>query len=193
MNSAPEQQSPSVVSKEIVILGVTESGAKFRPSDWSDRLCGMMSIFSEDRHLSYSPYLKPIVADDMNCVVVDRKLEAIDAVAFRFLMDFVRDNELRTRPGRDTLAPTDQPGQIERRPPEVRQEASACQVVARLGHRLDRRSKPALIAACHVLVHDSLSSGCVQNAGGGTQRQLGRRLVTVFDGLAYTFNRRTHA
>jgi hypothetical protein len=61
----------------------------------------------------------------MNCVVVDRYLESIDPAAFRFLMDFVRDNELRTRPGRDTLAPNKPPGAIERREPEVPQEAPA--------------------------------------------------------------------
>lgn len=37
---------------EIVIQGVTEAGHAFRPSDWAERLCGMMSAFEEDRHLS---------------------------------------------------------------------------------------------------------------------------------------------
>ena len=63
---------------EIVIQGVTESGQPFRPSDWAERLCGMMSAFSEDRHLSYSPYLKPIIAAGVRCVVVDVKLEELD-------------------------------------------------------------------------------------------------------------------
>ena len=60
---------------EIVIQGVTTSGRAFRPSDWSERLCGMMSVFSEDRHLSYSPFLKPVISGGMSCVVVDRKLD----------------------------------------------------------------------------------------------------------------------
>ena len=87
--------------QEIVIQGITEAGRRFRPSDWSERLCGVMSIFSEDRYLSYSPYLKPVVAEGLSCVVIDRKLETLDPGAFQFLMDFARDNELRTRPGRD--------------------------------------------------------------------------------------------
>ena len=62
-------------SPEIVIQGVTESGQPFRPSDWAERLCGMMSVFGEDRHLSYSPYLKPIIAAGVRCVVVDVRLE----------------------------------------------------------------------------------------------------------------------
>ena len=87
-------------SPEIVIQGITETGRTFRPSDWAERLCGMMSVFSEDRHLSYSPYLKPIMASGMRCVVVDCNLEQIDPAAFGFLIGFARDNELKLRPGR---------------------------------------------------------------------------------------------
>jgi hypothetical protein len=92
-------------SPEIVIQGVTESGQPFRPSDWAERLCGMMSIFGEDSRLSYSPYLKPIMAAGMRCVVVDLRLEEIDPDAFRFLLGFARDNELKTRPGRKDRRP----------------------------------------------------------------------------------------
>ena len=100
-------------SLEIVIQGVTESGQPFRPSDWAERLCGMMSVFSEDRHLSYSPYLKPIIAAGMRCVVVDVRLEEMDPAVFRFLLEFARDNELTLRPGRK-----------QKRPGEVAAEAS---------------------------------------------------------------------
>ncbi|MGH8636700.1 MAG: DUF3579 domain-containing protein, partial [Burkholderiales bacterium] len=64
---------------ELVIQGVTQSGERFRPSDWAERLCGMMSVFGEDKHLSYSPYLKPIMADGLSCVVVDARLQTVDA------------------------------------------------------------------------------------------------------------------
>jgi len=104
-------------SPEIVIQGVTESGATFRPSDWAERLCGMMSVFGEDRHLSYSPYLKPIMAAGLRCVVVDRKLETLDPAAFAFLMSFARDNELKLRPGRLPKPVVDVPA-VERRNPD---------------------------------------------------------------------------
>jgi hypothetical protein len=90
---------------EIVIQGVTAAGEKFRPSDWADRLCGMMSVFGEDRQLSYSPYLKPVIITGTTCVVVDRKLEGLDAPAYKFLMSFANDNELLIRPGRMELRP----------------------------------------------------------------------------------------
>lgn len=106
-----------VAAPEIVILGMTTSGRTFRPSDWAERLCGMMSIFGEDRHLSYSPFLKPIVADGLSCVVIDGRLEKLDPLAFRFLMDFARDNELSLRPGRDpkTAGAVERPLDVERR------------------------------------------------------------------------------
>ena len=85
---------------EIVILGTTLEGRQFRPSDWAERLCGMMSVFGEDRHLSYSPYLKPMMSSGVRCVVVDRELEQIDPAAYSFLLGFARDNELTMRPGR---------------------------------------------------------------------------------------------
>ena len=111
--------------QEIVIQGVTESGRAFRPSVWSERLCGMMSVFSEDRHLSYSPYLKPVIAGGLTCVVVDRKLEALDPAAFQFLMDFARDNELRTRPGRNRDAAGAAAEALERRVAEAQQGAAS--------------------------------------------------------------------
>lgn len=95
-------------SPEIVIQGITESGQTFRPSDWAERLCGMMSVFGEDRHLSYSPYLKPIMAAGVRCVVVDLALRETDDAAFRFLLSFAKDNELKLRPGRKARRPEDE-------------------------------------------------------------------------------------
>ena len=88
---------------EIVIVGVTTSGQVFRPSDWAERLCGCMSLFGEDQRITYSPYVKPIIAADIKCVVVDRRLEQLDVEAFGFLMSFARDNELQLRDGRHEI------------------------------------------------------------------------------------------
>ncbi len=92
-------------SPEIVIVGKNAAGHAFRPSDWAERLCGMMSVFGEDRHLSYSPFLKPIMSANVRCVVVERELEKIDPYAYSFLLGFARDNELTLRPGRKLKRP----------------------------------------------------------------------------------------
>jgi len=85
---------------EVVILGVTLSGAPFRPGDWAERLCGVMAVYGGDRRMQYSPYVHPVTAGGLRCVVVDLRLEAIEPMAYRFVLGFARDNELHTRHGR---------------------------------------------------------------------------------------------
>ena len=88
---------------EIIIIGMTADGEIFRPIDWAERLCGCMSLFGEDQRVSYSPYLKPIVASSVKCVVVDRRLEQMSPEAFKFLMTFSSDNELQVKQGRHEI------------------------------------------------------------------------------------------
>jgi Protein of unknown function (DUF3579) len=85
---------------EFVIQGVTLDGKPFRPSDWAERLCGVMSAFGGDHRMQYSPYVHPVTAAGVRCVVVDVRLEEIEPMAYRFLLGFAKENELRTRDGR---------------------------------------------------------------------------------------------
>nr|WP_279036653.1 DUF3579 domain-containing protein [Snodgrassella alvi] len=80
---------------EIVIQGMTNNNKRFRPSDWAERLCGILSSFDQGHRLSYHQWVRPILIDNIRCVAVDRKLEEISSTAFNFLMDFARDNDLR--------------------------------------------------------------------------------------------------
>ena len=89
--------------EEILIVGVTTHGETFRPSDWAERLCGCMALFGDDQRVSYSPYLRPIIADGAKCVVIDRRLEQMSPEAFKFLMTFCSDNELQMRQGRHEI------------------------------------------------------------------------------------------
>ena len=97
-------------SREILIIGITETGAPFRPSDWAERLCGVMSLFGEDQRISYSPFVRPIVSAGARCVVVDVQLEELQPEAFAFLLGFARDNELRVQHGPDTAEPHGEAG-----------------------------------------------------------------------------------
>ena len=85
---------------EFVILGVTLDGAPFRPSDWAERLCGVMSAFGGDHRMQYSPFVDPVTANGVRCVVVDARLEQVEPMAYRFLVNFAKDNELQVREGR---------------------------------------------------------------------------------------------
>ena len=46
-------------STTFIIVGLTKQGRKFRPSDWAERLCGVMSAFGAERKMKYSPYVGP--------------------------------------------------------------------------------------------------------------------------------------
>lgn len=47
-----------------------------------------------------SPYVWPALNEGVTSVVVDGQLEDIEPMAYRFLMNFARDNELEVRIGR---------------------------------------------------------------------------------------------
>ena len=85
---------------EFLIQGVTLDGKQFRPSDWAERLCGVMAAFGGDHRMQYSPFVHPVTANGVRCVVVDVRLEEIEPMAYRFLMGFAKENELKTRDGR---------------------------------------------------------------------------------------------
>ena len=93
-------EAPGNAVVEFVIQGVTLDGRPFRPSDWAERLCGVMAAFGGDHRMQYSPYVHPVTSAGVRCVVVDVRLEEIEPMAYRFLLSFARDNELRTRDGR---------------------------------------------------------------------------------------------
>ena len=93
----------AVETNEFVILGTTLDGKRFRPSDWADRLAGVMCSFGGDNRMAYSPFCYPISAGGVNCVVVDVRLKEIEPMAYNFLLNFAKDNELQMRDGRVML------------------------------------------------------------------------------------------
>jgi hypothetical protein len=85
---------------EFVIVGMTRQGRQFRPSDWSERLAGVMSQFrpggpQPGSHLAYSPWCHPVVRNGIKCVVVHHDLRAHDVMAWDFCVNFARDNQLQ--------------------------------------------------------------------------------------------------
>lgn len=91
------------IERSFEILGVTGKGDTFRPSDWSERLCGVMSQFRPgpsliSPHLGYSPYVMPGSRANLKTVRVDGRLNLIEPMAYAFLVSFARDNDLRVEP-----------------------------------------------------------------------------------------------
>ena len=86
--------------KEVFIQGITSQGRVFRPSDWAERLAGVMSQFrpggvQPGSHLSYSPWCVPTVIGGIKCVVVNHELREYEPMAWDFVMNFARDNDLQ--------------------------------------------------------------------------------------------------
>ncbi len=86
--------------EQFIIHGLTNAGRRFRPSDWAERLAGVMSQFrpagSQSSPLSYSPYVVPVNMDGVRCVVVDTRLRDLEPLAWRFVCGFAADNDLQT-------------------------------------------------------------------------------------------------
>lgn len=90
----------SSTAKEFFILGITHDGKTFRPSDWSERLAGVLSSFrpggaQPGSHLSYSPWCVPTMMNDLRCVVVKRELRDAEPMAWDFCLSFAKDNHLQ--------------------------------------------------------------------------------------------------
>lgn len=96
---------PSARPQEFVILGLTRAGKRFRPSDWAERLAGVMAQFGGVPPVRYSPYCYPVMSDGVKCVVVDARIREIEPLAYHFLVNFAADNELQVREGRHAARP----------------------------------------------------------------------------------------
>lgn len=79
-----------------IIRGITTKGARFRPSDWAERLAGAFAIVDPNHRTNYSPFVQPTTLDGVTCVVVDKRLKTSDPIAYRFLQTFAQSNELLT-------------------------------------------------------------------------------------------------
>lgn len=91
----------AVKPREVFIQGITLQGRQFRPSDWSERLAGAMSCFrpggakGPGAHIGYSPYCVPRVINGIKCVIVNEALRDLEPMAWDFVMNFARDNQLQ--------------------------------------------------------------------------------------------------
>ena len=106
-------QPPAMTSlkpRQFYIRGLTLEGQTFRPSDWAERLASAMSSFRPGgsgggmsggmsggigAFIGYSPYCVPQVVDGVKCVLVSEALKGIEPMAWDFVMNFARDNQLQ--------------------------------------------------------------------------------------------------
>ena len=102
--AAHPEHMATTLAKEIYILGLTRQGRAFRPSDWAERLAGVMSQFrpggpQPGSHLGYSPWCIPTSIGDTKCVIIHPDLREHEVMAWDFCINFARDNDLQTSEG----------------------------------------------------------------------------------------------
>jgi hypothetical protein len=93
---------PVRAPREFIIQGLTKDGRTFRPSDWAERLAGAMSCFRPGggqggigAFIGYSPYCVPTSLGDVKAVIVNEALREIEPMAWDFVTNFARDNDLQ--------------------------------------------------------------------------------------------------
>ena len=89
-----------------LISGRTQAGKVFRPSDWAERLSGVLSAYRpgyvtgsyKSPLAGFSPYAQPVTVDCVRCVLVDQRIEELEPMAWSFVVAFAADNELPMTP-----------------------------------------------------------------------------------------------
>lgn len=87
---------------DLVITSTMENGKQFRPSDWIERISSTLASFQVDNRLRYSQGVRPCMIDGEPCLVVARWLKAADRIAYDYVMDFARSNQLKIQTDRRT-------------------------------------------------------------------------------------------
>lgn len=82
-----------------LIRGVTRAQKTFRPSDWPERLAGVITLFVGERRPGYpcalSRLAMPVVdGGGVKCLFVSDELRDVCADAFDFATQFAADNDL---------------------------------------------------------------------------------------------------
>ena len=101
--AVPAMTEPARAPREFIILGQTLDGRTFRPSDWAERLAGAMSSFRPGgagqggigAYIGYSPYCVPTAVGEVRAVIVNESLREIEPMAWDFVVNFARDNNLK--------------------------------------------------------------------------------------------------
>ena len=80
----------------MVILGKTQTGGRFRPSDWCERLHGVLRALDEEDAAAFAGCVRLVNYQGNKAVWVDRRLQDENEQLFSFFRRFADDNQLQT-------------------------------------------------------------------------------------------------
>jgi hypothetical protein len=95
MSASNESDENKPAVGRMVIEGRRADGAVFRPSDWAERLSGVLAQYEKDRRMRYRDCLRPITRDGKRCLVVEPRLHERDPSMWKFVRDFATSNGLK--------------------------------------------------------------------------------------------------
>lgn len=78
----------------LIIKGVTESGARFRPSDWAQRLACVAGSRHQDGRFRLHPKVRVAVIDGTSALLIDESLSQSEPNLYAFICNFGRENGL---------------------------------------------------------------------------------------------------
>ena len=84
----------TITPGSFVIVGRTNGGKVFRPSDWDHRLCGVFSKFKNGK-LEFSSAIRPTVHGNDKAVFVSAELKETNPDAWNFILNFAKDNDMK--------------------------------------------------------------------------------------------------
>lgn len=82
-------------NNEFYVVGVTNSGSRFRPSDWAERLACLGAQFGPDARLRYAFDLQPTFFEGQRALRVLSTLEQRSPQLWAMVFDFAVGHGLR--------------------------------------------------------------------------------------------------
>ena len=78
----------------VLINGQTTDGKKFRPSDWCDRLHSTLRALDPEEYEVCVEYVHLVNGENGRGILIDRALQDVNPMLFKFFMNFVQSNSL---------------------------------------------------------------------------------------------------
>lgn len=78
----------------VLIKGETLDGKRFRPSDWCDRLHSTLRALDAEEYEECVEYVHLVNSESGKGILIDRALQEVNPMLFKFFMSFVKNNNL---------------------------------------------------------------------------------------------------
>lgn len=83
-----------------LIESVRNTGERFRPSDWIERISASLATFGADHRLHYASEVQPCTIEGQKCLLVRKGLARSNPEAYMHIMHFAEENNLRIQEDR---------------------------------------------------------------------------------------------